>query len=102
VLLEHPPATAPGPAGGDGDARILRYANTEIDVEVDAPDRAFLVVNDAWHPWWRVEVDGRPADLLKANVLFRAVQIEPGLHHVHFEFDPLGGAWQELKAKLHG
>jgi hypothetical protein len=116
VLLDHPPAVAPRPVGGkaddgkttgekttgenpDGEARILRYENTEIDIEVDAPAGGFLVVNDAWHPWWRAEVDGQPADILKANVLFRAVQVAPGLHHVHFAFEPLRGAWDELREK---
>jgi hypothetical protein len=105
VLLEHPPAMprhASDAGAADGDARILRYANTEIDVEVDAPAGGFLVVNDAWHPWWRAEVDGQPADILKANVLFRAVQVEPGLHHVHFAFEPFLGAWDELLEKAAG
>jgi hypothetical protein len=103
VLLEHEPAGPPRPPaakGADGDARILRYANTEIDIEVNAPAGGFLVVNDAWHPWWRAEVDGRPTDILKANVLFRAVPLEPGLHHVHFAFAPLRGAWDELRQKV--
>jgi hypothetical protein len=84
----------------DGEARILRYENTEIEVEVDAPAGGFLVVNDAWHPWWRAEIDGKPADILKANVLFRAVQVAPGLHQVHFAFEPLRGAWDELRQKV--
>jgi hypothetical protein len=110
VLLEHPPAGGLRPADGntstdggssaEGAARILRYANTEIDVEVDAPTGGFLVVNDSWHPWWRADVDGRPTTILKANVLFRAVQVEPGLHHVHFAFEPLRGAWEELQQKV--
>jgi len=103
VLLEHSPALPVRAAGqassGDGSARILRYANTEIDVEIDAPAGGFLVVNDTWHPWWRAKVDGRPTDILKANVLFRAVPIGPGLHQVHFGFEPLQGAWDELKEK---
>jgi hypothetical protein len=115
VLLEHPPAGAKPPEGtkpaevtksadgskaAEGAARILRYANTEIDIEVDAPAGGFLVVNDSWHPWWRADVDGQPATILKANVLFRAVQVAPGLHHVHFEFEPLRGAWAELQEKV--
>jgi hypothetical protein len=127
VLLEHAPAPAtpdaapiPGAAGmpdestsarespragsmpaaaGYGAARILRYANTEIDVEVDAPAGGFLVLNDVWHPWWRAEVDDRPADILKANVLFRAIAVAPGLHHVHFAFEPFRGAFDELLEK---
>jgi hypothetical protein len=105
VLLEQPLPTPPRVAdskAADGSARILHYANTEIDIEADAPDGGFLIVNDAWHPWWRAEVDGRPTDILKANVLFRAVQVGPGVHRVHFAFEPLRGAWDELKEKAAG
>ena len=93
----YPPRLAGEGREGVGSARILRYANTEIDIEVEAPDGGFLVLNDAWHPWWRAKVDGRPADILKANVLFRAVEVGPGRHRVHFAFEPLQGAWEELK-----
>ncbi len=84
----------------EGVAHILRYANTEVDIEVEAPNGGFLVLNDAWHPWWRAEVDGRPTDILKANVLFRAVPIGQGTHRVHFAFEPLRGAWAEAKERL--
>jgi hypothetical protein len=122
VLLERPPRGSAGvpPAPSEKDAgeapalraqateevaasaRILRYANTEVDIEVEAPNGGFLVLNDAWHPWWRAEVDGRPADILKANVLFRAVPIGQGAHRVHFAFEPLQGAWAELREKVAG
>jgi hypothetical protein len=108
VLLERPPPTLPRSAPalpaqrneGASSARILRYANTEVDLEVNAPNGGFLVLNDAWHPWWRAEVDGRPAEILRANVLFRAVAVSPGTHRVHFAFEPLRGAWEELKEKV--
>ncbi|MCL2429619.1 MAG: YfhO family protein, partial [Alphaproteobacteria bacterium] len=102
VLLEAPvPSPPPPPDAGaaSGTARLLRYANTEVDVEADAPGGGFLLLTDVWHPWWRAEVDGRPAPILKADVLFRAVALEPGVHRVHFFFAPLAGAWQEIKQK---
>jgi hypothetical protein len=105
VLLEQPPPALPRAAdsqAADGSARIVRYANTEIDVDVDAPDGGFLVINDVWHPWWRAELDGRPVDILKANVLFRALEVGPGMHHVRLAFEPLQGAWEELKEKVLG
>jgi hypothetical protein len=105
VLLGEPPATSPRSADSRavaGSARIERYGNTEIDIEADAPDGGFLVLNDVWHPWWRAEVDGRPTDILKANVLFRAVPVGPGTHRVHFAFEPLQGAWEELKERVAG
>ena len=96
VLLEQAPAGAPAaPAGGT--ARIAHYRNTDIAVEVDAPGGGFLVLNDVWHPWWRASVDGRPAEILKANVLFRAVVVPPGIHTVRFTFHPFSGAIAELK-----
>jgi hypothetical protein len=100
VLLERAPASAATPPpGSTGTARIVRYANTEVVVEVDAPAGGFLVLNDVWHPWWRATIDGRPAEILKANVLFRAVQVEPGRHTVRFTFHPFAGAFAQVVEK---
>ena len=87
---------------GAGSARLISYANTEIVVSVDASAGGMLVLNDVWHPWWRVTIDGIDAELLRANVIFRAVQVPPGKYTVRFTFEPLRGAWQELRAKLRG
>ena len=117
VLLEHAPAAAatgspasvrpatvanapPASIAPEGTARILRYANTEVDVEVNAPAGGFLLLTDVWHPWWRARLDGAPAEILKADVLFRAVAVGPGVHRVAFTFAPLEGAWDEIKQKL--
>ena len=80
----------------------MSYHNTEIAIEVDAPGGGILVLNDVWHPWWRATVDGKPAEILKANVLFRAVVVPPGRHEVRFTFHPFAGALRELKHKLVG
>jgi hypothetical protein len=100
LLLEHAPAHPPGGAAGDGTARIVKYANTEVTVDTESAFGGFLLLNDAWHPWWRAEVDGAPAPILKADVLFRAVQVEPGRHRIRFVFHPFLGAWEELRMKL--
>jgi hypothetical protein len=98
VLLDHAPAGLAPAAGaaGEGTARIVRYANTEVIVEADSPTPGFLLLNDVWHPWWRAEVDGTPAEILKANVLFRAVALAAGRHRVRFVFRPFRGAWAQV------
>jgi hypothetical protein len=94
VLLEHPPsATTPRRPGS---ARILSYKNTDIELEAHSPDGGWLVLNDIWHPWWRATVDGSPAEVLEANVLFRAVKVPAGRIRVRLTFRPIRGALTEF------
>ena len=95
VLLEKPPAEFVAATAG-GTARIVSYRNTEVIVETEAPARALLVLNDVWHPWWRACVDGAEADILKANVVFRAVAVPAGRHTVRFSFHPFASAFWPL------
>ncbi len=81
---------------------IERYENTVVVVDVTATNQTFLLSNTMWHPWWRATIDGVPAPILKANVLFQAVQLSAGHHIVEFRFEPLEGAWDQLFATRSG
>jgi hypothetical protein len=97
VLLEEaPPAPLPGPDARSGTARILRYDHAEVVVAAEAADGGFLVLHDLDHPWWRAELDGARVPILRADLLFRAVQLPPGRHTVRFRFAPLAGALGEV------
>ena len=87
-----------------GSAKILRYDNTLVDIEAKAPaGGGFLVLNDVWQDWWAAYVDGRPAPILRANLMFRAVALSPGPHSVRFRFEPLRAFSQFLpKARRRG
>jgi len=103
VLLEKAPRFSPlGVFESPGSARLTRYSNTEVVVETDSPSGGILLLNDVWHPWWRVTIDGADADLLRADAIFRAVEVPPGKYTVRFSFEPLRGAWKELREKLRG
>jgi hypothetical protein len=96
VLLEGVP---PGPAvrpRRPGRVRISSYRNTEVVLDVDSLDGGWVVLNDLWHPWWFADIDGAGAEMLRANVLFRAVAVPPGRHSVRFAFRPLAGAWRQI------
>jgi hypothetical protein len=101
VLLETPPDLA-RPSADDlklaatSAVRIRKYENTLIELEVDATTPGFVLLNDVWHPWWFASLDDRPATILRANVLFRAVQVPKGRHVLQFEFRPFTGAIAEL------
>lgn len=108
VLLEAQPATPrteaipPTAAGPPGTVRIVSYANAAVVVEADGATGGYLVLNDLWHPWWEATIDGAPTEILRANVLFRAVRLPPGRHVVRFSFHPLRGAFRQLAARLGG
>jgi hypothetical protein len=101
VLLEKdPPFPGKGPSVGSsqpaGAATIAHYENTIVEIDVTASRSGFVVLNSAWHPWWRATVDGKATDVLKANVLFRAVQVSAGKHRIRFDFEPFVGAIAEI------
>lgn len=79
-----------------GEISMPVYTNTQIEIDVATPVAGLVVLNDAWHPWWRATVDGEPSEILKANVMFRAVAVPPGRHRVTFTFEPLAGALAEI------
>ncbi len=83
-----------------GTARILSYRNTQVEIAAEAPDGGWLFLGDAYHPWWDCTVDGVPAEIFQADVLFRAVWLNPGAHRVRFVFRPLTGLWRQMAAGL--
>jgi hypothetical protein len=102
VLLdvEPPEARAEGAGTAQGAVKLLRYENTEVEIEVTATEAGFVVLNDIWHPWWRAQVNGVDTEILKANVLFRAVQVPAGTHKVTFSFHPVEGALAEFRERV--
>jgi hypothetical protein len=99
-LLKKAPVGFPGGAVAGGRARLLRYANTEVVVEVEAPAGGILLLNDVWQPWWRADIDGSDAEILRADVIFRAVVCPRGRHVVRFSFHPFAGAFAEMAGKV--
>lgn len=78
---------APGPQGEDS-AQITAYSAEHISVEVTSSAEGYLMLTDAFYPGWRALVNGRPTDILRADVMFRAVRVPAGASTVVFEYRP--------------
>jgi hypothetical protein len=101
VLLERAPGANEGSRVSSAAGVAIRsYRNTEVTVDVSARSSGFVVLNDVWHPWWFAFVDGHPVEILRANVIFRAVQVSAGEHQVRFEFRPFRGALAQIRRGL--
>jgi hypothetical protein len=85
------PAGSPliqGSSDAAGVARILDRRSDRLSVEVSAGAPGYLVVAEAYHRGWRATVDGRPATVMPANALFRAVAVPAGRHRVEMVYRP--------------
>ena len=61
-----------------------------MTLEVDAPEGGYLVILESYDAGWRATVDGRPAPIVPANVLFRGIRLAPGARAVELVYRPPG------------
>ncbi|HET7294722.1 MAG TPA: YfhO family protein [Vicinamibacteria bacterium] len=85
VLLENGAPRPPG-EGGRVHGLELRYDGVAFETEMSAPGHVVLL--EAWDPGWRATVDGLPAPVLRANMVFRAVPVPAGRHVVEMRYRP--------------
>ena len=83
---ELPGGLAPEPGGAQGPGRVdvRHYRDHFVEVTTAAAGRRLLVFTDLSYPGWIAEIDGRPADILRADFAFRAVSVPAGTHTVRF------------------
>jgi hypothetical protein len=77
-------------SGNATDSAVLSSSpdinETRILATVATP--SVLVLSQAYYPGWRVDVDDRPAALLRVDYGFLGVDLGAGEHRVRFVFDP--------------
>ncbi len=87
---------APPPAAHTGPGRVrLRSARPgTLLLEVENRGPGYAVLSENRLPGWRAYLDGRPAPLFRADLLFMAVPVEkPGRHELRLEYAPPGASW---------
>ncbi|HLF23062.1 MAG TPA: YfhO family protein, partial [Burkholderiales bacterium] len=75
-----------------GRARIVLWRPDRIEIDVQSDLGGILVLHDVYYPGWIAEIDGKEVPILRADVLFRGVEIRPGQHRVVFRFAPFSFA----------
>jgi Bacterial membrane protein YfhO len=92
VLLERAPSPPLPPAEPGRPSLLARIAEDRpqrVVAEMTSDSAGLLVLADLFYPGWTAEVDGRPAEVLRADGVFRAVALPPGSHRVVFRYRPL-------------
>lgn len=95
VVLERPPVSVPAdppPAADGGRIMAATWGSERIRLIAESSEPAVLVLLDRWYPGWRATVNGVEVPVLRANGVFRAVEIPGGKADVVFRFAP-GSLW---------
>jgi hypothetical protein len=92
VVLEEA-GGGPGPSRPCDPAKLAQVHITaespnRLDLELESPSEGWLVIADTWYPGWTAQVDGKPAPILRADFLFRAIAVPPGIHRVRMQYRP--------------
>jgi hypothetical protein len=66
--------------------QVVERGQTRTRVTVETATDGLLVLADPWYPQWRVEVGGKPAELLRVDHAFRGVRVPAGSHQVTFTY----------------
>ncbi|MHB8990311.1 MAG: YfhO family protein [Chloroflexota bacterium] len=88
VLLDRPVDHQDPPQGGRDEVAMVRDGAGEVVVRASLEHPGFLVLSDSYYPGWMVYVDGREAELLRADYALRAVHLDAGDHEVRFSYEP--------------
>lgn len=83
---------APVEAPDSSTVEISKYSDNAVTIDVNADKAGIVVLHDLFYPGWEARVDGEPRPILKANILFRGVEVPPGRHRIEFDFRPLSFA----------
>lgn len=86
ALLEETSPPLDGLAGGSAEA--LTFQPHRLEYAVTAPGRSLLVESQIGLPGWRATVNGRPAPVLSADYVLRAVPVPAGRSVVRVWYDP--------------
>lgn len=68
---------------------LTKYTPEYIEYDATATRPGTIVFSEIYYPYgWKAYVDGQPVDHYRVNYLLRALNVQPGQHHIRFEFRP--------------
>jgi len=86
VLVAEPISPPVATNANSGTVEFVSYLPKRIVLRAKAESPTVLLLNDKHDSNWKVNVDGKPAPLLRCNYIVRGVQLPPGEHTVEFHY----------------
>ena len=69
--------------------KLTEYTPQYIEYDAECSKAGTIVFSEIFYPYgWKATVDGNAVDHYRVNYMLRALNVEPGKHHIRFEFRP--------------
>ena len=68
--------------------KLTAYAPNQLTYEVKSATGGVMVFLEIYYPEWTATVDGKPAEIGRADYVLRALKVDKGQHQVVLTFDP--------------
>ena len=77
------------PAAEGSSIRLTSYAPDVLTYQSQSTTDGTVVFSEIYYPYgWKAYIDGKPAEIFRANYLLRAMNIPAGQHEIRMEFRP--------------
>ena len=74
--------------GKNDSVEITGYSADKVDFNVKTQNGAYLFLTDTFFPGWQVSINGKSGEILRADSVFKAVEIPPGDSHIEMIYSP--------------
>jgi len=85
-LVRLPEITAPGAV--DFSFSNFSFSANHSSFQAELPRDGFILLNEIYYPGWEATVDGQPAEILRADHIFRTLAVSAGSHQIEMRFRP--------------
>jgi uncharacterized membrane protein YfhO len=76
------------PADSADYVKLTNISSTNVEYEASSKKGGVAVFSEIYYPGWEATIDGKPADLARANYVLRAMNIPAGKHKIEMNFNP--------------
>lgn len=77
------------PLEDNSTVKILDTNPNEVHLQAIMENAGFVVLSDAYHPDWKVYINGQTSKIFQTNHLVRSVFVPAGRHEIKFIFIPI-------------
>jgi hypothetical protein len=74
--------------GAGESVTVVTYEPQRVELEAKLDEPGLVILADTFYPGWTLEIDGKPATILRANRLMRGAAVEAGVHSLVYRYQP--------------